>query len=141
MLLALLFAVAAPHIFAEGTNGTLIYGNSDDDRCFYERMVQLPNGDLLATWQREFPLVTDWSGMKSFYFYKSSDQGKTWTFLSELDPSDHPGLSRDKMGMPGLFVLPQQMGEYPAGTILFATSDWDINAEYCVHIWRSTDNG
>ena len=141
MLLALLLAVAAPHIFAEGTNGTLIYGNSDDDRCFYERMVQLPNGDLLATWQREFPLVTDWSGMKSFYFYKSSDQGKTWTFLSELDPSDHPGLSRDKMGMPGLFVLPQQMGEYPAGTILFATSDWDINAEYCVHIWRSTDNG
>lgn len=141
MLLALLFVVAAPHIFAEGTTGTLIYGNSDDDRCFYERMVQLPNGDLLATWQREFPLVTDWSGMKSFYFYKSSDQGKTWTFLSELDPSDHPGLSRDKMGMPGLFVLPQQMGEYPAGTILFATSDWDINAEYCVHIWRSTDNG
>ena len=49
MLLALLFAVAAPHIFAEGTNGTLNYGNSDDDRCFYERMVQLPNGDLLAT--------------------------------------------------------------------------------------------
>lgn len=138
MLVSLAFAVPA---YADDVTGTTIYGDTSDDRCFYERMVQLPNGDLLATWQREFPLVTNWAGMKSFYFYKSSDQGKTWTFLSEMDPSSYTGLSRDKMGMPGLYVLPQQMGEYPAGTILFATSDWDINAGYCIHIWRSTDNG
>lgn len=86
MLLALLFAVAAPHIFAEGTNGTLIYGNSDDDRCFYERMVQLPNGDLLATWQREFPLVTDWSGMKSFLFLQKFGPGQNLDLLKRVGP-------------------------------------------------------
>lgn len=137
----LLSMALAPSSLADDVSGTTIYGGAADEHCFYERMVRLPNGDLLATWQREFPLVTNWSGMKSFYFYKSTDQGKTWTFLSELDPSDYPGLSRDKMGMPGLFVLPKQLGDYSAGTILFATSDWDINAEYSLHIWRSTDGG
>ena len=126
---------------ADDADGTTIYGDTTYDRCFYERVVELSNGDLLATWQREFPIVTNWSGMKSFYFYKSSDQGKTWSYASELDPSDYSGLSRDKMGMPGMFVLPQALGNLSAGTILFATSDWDANSSYCIHIWKSTDNG
>lgn len=121
--------------------GTTFYGNTTDNRCFYERAVKLPNGDLLATWQRAFPIATNWTGMKSFYFYKSSDNGKTWSYVSELDPSSYAGLSRDKMGMPGLYVLPQALGNYPAGTILFATSDWNTNSSYCLHIWRSSDNG
>lgn len=126
---------------AQEISGTCIYGDATYDRCFYERMVVLPNGDLLATWQREFPLVTNWSGMESFLFYKSSDQGKTWTQVSELNPSNYTGLTKDKMGMPGLYVLPQQVGSFPAGTILFATSDWKNDSEYCIHIWRSQDNG
>lgn len=140
IMTALIMLFAAVPAQAADAQGTTIYGDTTDDHCFYERMVELPNGDLLATWQREFPLVTSWTGMKSFYFYKSSDRGKTWSYVSELDPSDF-GLSRDKQGMPGLFVLPQTMGSYSAGTILFATSDWDSNATYTIHIWRSTDNG
>lgn len=139
MLVAVsLFAYAA---FADDATGTTLYGNTTDDKCFYERMVELPNGELLATWCREFPVVTNWQGMKSFYFYKSSDQGKTWNQISELDPEVYDGISRDKIGMPGLYVLPQQMGDYPAGTILFAVSDWNVGSEYCVHIWSSTDGG
>ncbi len=126
---------------AQEISGTVIYGNTTDDKCFYERMVVLPNGDLLATCQRKFPLVTNWEGMESFLFFRSSDQGKTWTQISELNPSNYNGLSKNKMGMPGLFVFPQQLGDFPAGTILFATSDWDINSDYCVHLWRSQDNG
>ncbi len=143
MLVTLVMLATLPltSALADDADGMTIYGNTTDDQCFYERVVQLPNGDLLATWQREFPITTNWTGMKSFYFYKSSDQGKTWSYVSELDPSNYAGLSRNKMGMPGMFVLTQSLGNLSAGTVLFATSDWDVNATYCIHIWKSTDNG
>lgn len=141
VMLAIVCTICPISVKAEDAVGTTIYGNTTEDMCFYERVVELPNGDLLATWCREFPVVTGWTGMTSFYFYKSSDNGATWSQVSTLDPSDYSGLSRDKMGMVGLYVLPQALGQYPAGTILFATSDWNQNSEYCIHIWRSTDNG
>ncbi len=128
-------------VLADDAVGSFIYGNTTDDQCFYERVVKLPNGNLLATMEKEFPINTNWVGMKSYNFYSSANNGRTWSLVSELDPSSYSGMSRDKMGMPGLFVLPQAMGNYPAGTILFATCDWDWNAPYCLHIWRSTDNG
>ena len=93
MLVAVsLFAYAA---FADDATGTTLYGNTTDDKCFYERMVELPNGDLLATWCREFPVVTNWQGMKSFYFYKSSDLGKTCNLVCELDPVAFDVISKD----------------------------------------------
>ena len=138
ILIASFFVLPAAAMDATGTG---FFGNVIDDKCFYERAVKLPNGDLLATWCREFPIKTNWSGMKSYIFFKSSDNGSSWLPYSSLDPSNYDGLSRDKTGMPGLYVLPQAVGEYPAGTILFAVSDWDKNAQYCIHIWRSTDNG
>ena len=99
-----LFAYAA---FAEDATGTAIYGDTLENKGFYERMVELPNRDILATWCRKFPVITNWRGMKSFYFYKSSDKGKTWEQFSELDPELYEGISRSKIGMPGLYVLPR----------------------------------
>lgn len=141
LVCVLLLSVCVLPVSAENAIGTTIYGNTTDDLCFYERVVEMANGDLLATWCREFPVVTNWTGMKTYYFYKSSDNGLTWTQICTLDPSSYGDLSRDKMGMHGLYVFPQALGGYPAGTILFATSDWNQNEEYCIHIWRSTDNG
>lgn len=131
---------AAPENAGVAQGGT-IYGNETDDLCFYERVVEMDNGALLATWCREFPVVRGWEGMKSYHFYTSTDDGSTWNQISELDPSSYEGLSRDKMGMHDLYVLPQDLGDFPAGTILFATSDWSRESQYCIHIWRSTDNG
>lgn len=125
---------------AKDIAGTSIYGSWAEKNCFYERVVELNNGELLATWMREFPLLTDWGGMKSPVFYKSTDQGKTWNCCSELIP-EKDGISGDKLGMPGMFVLPQDMGQCPAGTILYATSDWNADNAYTIHIWRSTDQG
>jgi hypothetical protein len=121
--------------------GGAVYGNETDDLCFYERVVEMDNGNLLATWCREFPVVSGWTGMKSYYFYTSTDDGATWSQISTLDPSSCESLSGDKMGMHGLYVFPQNLGDFPAGTILFATSDWSRESQYCIHIWRSTDNG
>ncbi len=131
---------AAPENAGVAQGGT-IYGNETDDLCFYERIVEMDNGDLLATWCREFPVTRGWAGMKSYYFYTSTDDGATWSQISTLDPSSYGCLSRDKMGMHGLYVLPQALGDFPVGTILFATSDWSRDSQYCIHIWRSNDNG
>lgn len=140
-VLSVVMALSAYTAYAESPSGTTIYGDELESKGFYERMVELPNGDLLATWCRKFPVITNWRGMKSFYFFKSSDKGKTWEQFSELDPEAYEGISRSKVGMPGLYVLPRQLGEYPAGTVLFAVSDWNAKSEYCLHIWRSTDDG
>jgi hypothetical protein len=121
-------------------NGITLYGDTVDHRCFYERLVMLQDGSLLATWMRNFPLLTEWTGMRPFYFYKSIDNGKKWRQTSILDTNEY-GFLRGKQGMPGIFVFPEQLGSYPAGTILFATTDWDSASEYTIHIFRSTDGG
>ena len=138
VLLALCFPLSAA--FAEDAQGTTIYGDAATPHCFYERMVELPDGTLLATWLREFPVNSGWTGMQAPQFFASTDGGRTWSLRSEIAP-ENDGISKDKLGMPGLFVLPQQLGEWPAGTILYAVSDWDTENEYTIHIWRSTDNG
>lgn len=125
---------------AEDAVGYTIFGDEQTPHSFYERMVKLPNGDLLANWLREFPVNTGWMGMQEPQFYKSTDQGKTWSMCSEINPAAD-GISKDKIGMPGLYVFPQALGNYPAGTILYAVSDWDTDSAYTIHIWRSTDNG
>lgn len=107
LVCVLLLSVCVLPVSAENAIGTTIYGNTTDDLCFYERVVEMANGDLLATWCREFPVVTNWTGMKTYYFYKSSDNGLTWTQISTLDPSSYGDLSRDKMGMHGLYVFPK----------------------------------
>lgn len=127
-------------VSAKDAKGIAIYGDTDNRNSFYERVVQLNNGDLLATWMREFPLNTNWAGMKNPQFYKSSDEGRTWDMCSEIIPENY-GISKDKLGMHGLYVFPEALGGYPAGTILYAVSDWNENSEYTIHIWRSTDNG
>lgn len=140
LILSLIFNVLMFEPAQADTKGNLIYGNTTDNRCFYERAVKLANGDLLCTFMRSFP-PSDWSiDAKSFYFYKSSDDGKTWSVVSELNSSTNGGFPVNKQGMPALYVLPQQVGNYVAGTILFATTDWSASA-YSIHIWRSTDNG
>lgn len=140
MVSFILSVVITSPVQAADVKGSIIYGNTTDNRCFYERAVKLSNGDLLCTFMRNFP-PSDWSmNAKSFYFYKSSDNGKTWSFVSELNSSTNGGFPVGKQGMPGMFVLPQKLGAYPAGTILFATTDWSTGP-YAIHIWRSTDNG
>lgn len=127
-------------VSAKDAKGITIYGDADNRNSFYERVVQLNNGDLLATWMREFPLNANWAGMKNPQFYKSSDEGRTWDMCSEIIPENY-GILKDKLGMHGLYVFPQALVNYPAGTILYAVSDWNENSEYTIHIWRSTDNG
>lgn len=122
------------------TTGTVISSSAAEPEPYYSRAVKLEGGNLLSTFTRRFPGNTDWAGMKAFPFYRSTDGGATWSQLSEIDPNNY-GLDRNQQGMTTLYVLPQQVGNYPAGTLLFASTDWNNSVPYTIHIWRSTDNG
>ncbi|MBB6669975.1 AbfB domain-containing protein [Cohnella nanjingensis] len=136
-LLMQMFVVGPVHA---ATSGSVVYSNASEPEPYYARAVKLGNGDVIATFTRKFPVNTSWAGMQPFDFYRSSDNGRTWTYLSQIDPNNF-GLTRDKQAMTTLYVLPQQVGAYPVGTLLFASTDWDPGATYTIHIWRSTDNG
>ncbi|WP_405113206.1 AbfB domain-containing protein [Paenibacillus sp. FSL K6-1217] len=122
------------------TTGTVISSSAAEPEPYYARAVKLENGNLLSTFTRRFPGNADWTGMKPFPFYQSTDGGATWSLLSEIDPNNY-GLDRNQQGMTTLYVLPQKVGDYPAGTLLFASTDWNNSVPYTIHIWRSTDNG
>lgn len=62
--------------------------NWTDPRVLYARSAQLPNGDLLATWENyspEPPLVY-------FPIFKSTDQGYTWKELSRVQDTQNGTL-------------------------------------------------
>lgn len=115
--LALLAAAApvvpSPALFAqEGASeyGTrTIYALPADGSAgggSYPRVVRLQHhpearGHLLATFERRPHLA----------IYRSTDDGDTWHPFSEVDGLRWP---------PNFFELPQQVGEFPAGTLYLA---------------------
>lgn len=94
----------------------------------YPRVLQIKNGpgkgQLLATFGRRGALP----------IYRSTDNGETWQFLSEI-----PNLR----GQPAMFELPQKVGEFPAGTIMVAgTGASEPNSDRRnLQVSYSTDGG
>jgi hypothetical protein len=94
----------------------------------YPRVIQLQHylagkGQLLATFSRRGPLPV----------YRSTDNGETWQFFSEVT-----GLR----GQPALYELPQPMGEFPAGTIMAAgMADVTDQAKSVMALHYSRDGG
>lgn len=120
------------------SSGTLIFSDSNYYNNQYPRVVKLSNGDLLSTFNK---IGNVYSG---FPIYKSSNNGTSWDYITTVNPSDY-GISTGASACPTLFVLPNQMGNFSAGTILLAytlnasaTSDKTQNT---IQIVRSTNNG
>ncbi|KAF2876004.1 glycoside hydrolase family 93 protein [Massariosphaeria phaeospora] len=106
-----------------------------DPRVLYARTAELPNGDLLATWEnysREPPRVY-------FPIYQSSDKGYTWKEISRVqDTANNLGLRYQ----PVLYVLPEELGGYAAGTVLLAGSSIPTNlATTQIDLYASRDKG
>ncbi|KKK15462.1 hypothetical protein P175DRAFT_0426288 [Aspergillus ochraceoroseus IBT 24754] len=104
-------------------------------RTLYARNEQLPNGDLLATWENyspEPPIVY-------FPIYRSTDFGETWSPLSEVhDTANGLGLRYQ----PFLYSLPERIGRFPAGTLLLAGSSipTDLSSTQ-IDLYASHDSG
>ncbi len=81
--------------------------------AMYPRVIKIAHhagseGNLLVTFEHYM------NREPSFPIYRSTDGGETWQLYSEVEDT------RNKWGMryqPVLFELPQQVGEFPAGTI------------------------
>ena len=100
----------------------------------YGRLLQLKhngenNGVLFATSQ--------WAA-NSFPLYRSDDDGKTWTFVTEIKEQITPALSGN--WQPELYELPVDVGVMPEGTLLLGGCTHGGNiTRMC--LWRSFDLG
>ncbi|RDW81002.1 sialidase family protein [Aspergillus mulundensis] len=104
-------------------------------RTLYARNEQLPNGDILATWENYSPEPP------AVYFpiYRSSDYGETWTEISRVhDTANGLGLRYQ----PFLYYLPERIGRFRAGTLLLAGSSipTDLSSTQ-IDLYASQDQG
>ncbi|KAJ5212532.1 uncharacterized protein N7498_004178 [Penicillium cinerascens] len=135
------FAAAASISHAESpsplSESTIFFPPSDYNipRTLYARNEQLPNGDLLATWENyspEPPLVY-------FPIYRSKDFGKTWSEISQVhDTVNGYGLRYQ----PFLYYLPETIGSFSAGTLLLAGNSIPTNLSSThIDLYASHDDG
>ncbi|KAF2707999.1 glycoside hydrolase family 93 protein [Pleomassaria siparia CBS 279.74] len=125
---------SAPSIFSNVTVFTPP-SNYNDPRVLYARTAQLPDGDILATWENyspEPPLVY-------FPIYRSSDGGYTWKEISRVqDQVNDWGLRYQ----PVLYVLPEPLGGFEAGTVLLSGSSIPTDlSKTQIELYASKDKG
>ncbi|KAF7592745.1 hypothetical protein BBP40_012503 [Aspergillus hancockii] len=125
---------ATPSTFSEVT----IFSPPSDyvvPRTLYARNLQLPNGDLLATWENYSPEPP------AVYFpiYRSKDAGKTWSELSRVeDTANGLGLRYQ----PFLYYLEEPIGDFEAGTVLLSGSSIPTDlATTQIDLYASRDLG
>ncbi|KAK8049890.1 BNR/Asp-box repeat protein [Apiospora phragmitis] len=117
------FSLASPFVRAaptELTNVTVFTPPSDytDPRVLYARAVQLPNNDLLATWENYSPEPPP----VYFPIYRSTDSGATWAEVARVqDVALGVGLRYQ----PQLYVLPEA---------LYASADAGLTWEFVSHV-------
>ncbi|KAF7719590.1 Exo-alpha-L-1,5-arabinanase [Penicillium ucsense] len=109
--------------------------NYNIPRTLYARNEQLPNGDLLATWENYSPEPPQ----VYFPIYRSKDQGKTWSEISKVhDTANGLGLRYQ----PFLYHLPERVGPFKAGTLLLAGNSIPTDlATTQIDLYASRDDG
>lgn len=140
LLAFLAAALVSPLVLAVGpifSNVTIFQPpvNYTDPQVLYARTTILDDGTLLATWENyspEPPLVY-------FPIYRSTDGGLTWKEISRVtDQVKNWGLRYQ----PDLFVLPQRIGRFPAGTVLLSGSAIPTDLSFTqIELYASRDRG
>ncbi|MEG3614118.1 RICIN domain-containing protein [Isoptericola haloaureus] len=136
-LLAAAAVAALPALAAQGydpTGGT-VYELGDEpclkgtgNCAIYPKSVQLPSGRLVMAFERSTVVAeTGSADGQTMPVYASDDHGESWLPLSEVDPpaylSDDPEYDPyiSNWTNPNLYVLPQDVGDLAAGTLLLAS--------------------
>ncbi|MFE9450136.1 RICIN domain-containing protein [Streptomyces sp. NPDC006739] len=147
LLLTLMFAAATMLLPAAGRAHAVsrpsqtMYtppSNAPAPGSLYPRAIQLQhsgssNGTILATFEQYT------SGTPVFPIYRSTDDGNTWSKISDVaDTQNGWGMRWE----PQLFELPTAIGNFPAGTILVAGDSVPGNRSATkIDMYASTDHG
>ncbi|GAB3433362.1 hypothetical protein [Flindersiella endophytica] len=132
----------SPGLASANTVGTALYSVGPNEGVTYARVIRLAhsgaaNGRLLATF--EFG-VND--GEARVPVRQSLDDGASWSSLANVADGQtgaaHPSSS---IYQPFLYELPQQVGAYPAGTLLLTANVIGTDNSTNFQLWRSTDHG
>ena len=105
--------------------------------CFtYAKSVQLPSGKLVATYEDNNQPLTN----MAFPIWTSTNNGAAWSRTSSV--ADMSPRRWGNWTNPHLYVLPQQIGTMPAGTLLLAgiSSPPDRSAT-AIQIYKSNNEG
>lgn len=101
----------------------------------YARTVQLPDGSHLLSWEDYSPEPP----LLPFPIYRSEDGGVTWSNYSQVEDQVNGWGNRYQ---PHFFVLPEAVGDYPAGTVILGGMSVRKDlAEAWLDIYTSSDNG
>lgn len=132
-----------PHVASANTVGTSLYSVGSNEDITYARVIRLThsgaaNGRLLATFEYGVPA----GSAAKVQVRQSLDDGNTWTTLAQVpDGMTGPGHPGHSIYQPFLFELPQQVGAYPAGTLLLTANVIGSDNSTNFQLWRSTDHG
>src|SRR5579875_2670971 len=127
------------------SNGQLLYTpTSTNESNAYARVIELHhagsnNGRLLATFEH----WTNNGTPASYIIHASDNNGASWYTLATVpDQQTGAGHPVSQMWQPILFEFPQQLGSYPAGTILLVGNTVPADGSYTdFQQWRSLDHG
>jgi hypothetical protein len=135
MAAALLIVAAQPGQAASPTPRTL-YQLPSNAQCtkglgncaIYSKSAALPGGRLVAGFERATVGPTGTAVGQVIPVYRSDNDGTTWQWLSEVRApaymSSNPAHARytSNWGSPFFYVLPQNVGNLAAGTLLLGTT-------------------
>lgn len=129
MALALVLVSTLLVSIASAVNyGKVLFNKGSNKAVGYSRVIRLSNGNLLAAHTLEKAVNSG-----AIRFYKSTDNGETFTFVSEFTDNSMGW----QIGCPTIF-------EYSPGTILFAYNLFNDNAYeqgQVLKVYKSTNEG
>ncbi len=95
--------------------------------AIYVKSAQLPSGRIVASFEQATVAASGSADGETLPVYASDDSGSTWRLLSQVAApaylSDDPAVApyTSNWTNPFLYVLPQDVGELTAGTLLLAS--------------------
>lgn len=107
--------------------GTASCTKSINNCALYPKAAALPNGRLVAAFEKSTVASSGSADGQTIPMYKSDDNGTTWQYLTDVKApayaSLNPAYSKyvSNWTNPYLYVLPQAVGNLASGTLLMAT--------------------
>jgi hypothetical protein len=121
---------------------TTVWSSTSTQSASYARALRLQynganNGKMYATHEIWTSTQSPMPAGPTFPIYESTNGGQSWTKVADVtDPIPGEGLREQGF----LFELPQQIGNMPAGTILFAVNAFpDTEQVHNIELYKSND--